>query len=99
MPLLADRDVDRCGAIWSSYSHFRGGSSSRITLAYSMNDLFTTPHALTLGNCGPPPPLITFAGVSLCPLQRAVDAVLRLPPSDARDGLVNVCHIVLTRNK
>lgn len=31
--------------------------------------------------------------------QRAVDAVLRLPPSEARDGLVNVCHIVLTRNK
>ncbi|CAN0447689.1 unnamed protein product [Ectocarpus sp. 12 AP-2014] len=31
--------------------------------------------------------------------QRAVDAVLRLPPSEARNGLVNICHIVLTRNK
>ncbi|CAM9897211.1 unnamed protein product [Ascophyllum nodosum] len=31
--------------------------------------------------------------------QRAVDAVLRLPPSEARDALVNICHVVLTRNK
>ncbi|CAM9467664.1 unnamed protein product [Ectocarpus sp. 12 AP-2014] len=31
--------------------------------------------------------------------QRAVDAVLRLPPSEARNGLVNICHIVLTRKK
>jgi geranylgeranyl pyrophosphate synthase len=31
--------------------------------------------------------------------QRAVDAASRLPPSEARDALVNVCHVVLTRNK
>lgn len=31
--------------------------------------------------------------------QRAVDAAARLPPSEARQALVNVCHIVLTRNK
>ncbi|KAG5179248.1 isoprenoid synthase domain-containing protein [Tribonema minus] len=31
--------------------------------------------------------------------QRAVDAAARLPPSPARQALINVCHTVLTRNK
>jgi len=31
--------------------------------------------------------------------QRAVDALLRLPPSDARDSLVRLTHLVITRKK
>lgn len=45
----------------------------------------------------PPPPPPSAPNCAI--VQRAVDAVLRLPPSEARDGLVNICHIVLTRNK
>lgn len=50
------------------------------------------PPPLVSDTCNPPPFVASL-------VQRAVDAVLRLPPSEARDGLVNICHIVLTRNK
>mmetsp|Transcript_10036 Transcript_10036/g.16240 ORF Transcript_10036/g.16240 Transcript_10036/m.16240 type:complete len:405 (+) Transcript_10036:235-1449(+) len=31
--------------------------------------------------------------------QEAVNAICKLPPSESRDALIQVCHIVLTRNK
>ena len=34
-----------------------------------------------------------------CFFQRAVDALLRLPQSEARDALVRLTHLVITRKK
>ena len=45
--------------------------------------------------------IFTFVSVTyyLSTLQKAVDALLRLPQSDARDALIRLTHLVITRKK